>query len=203
MKEGWSKCNQVHEKIWNSKSGTRTYFDFEIKFGALFKVNFGQTIYRFEAREVKSPTLQMMDKLKLKQGSYVHLKQTRQRRILSLKLTTWIQNDFWPFKTQRNARILVTETKFESPYLFQIRHVFRTQRHGGPFKTQRNARILATEAKLESSYLFWITNMHFEPKNMVNMHGQWVSSEFTMNVWMPPFFFTEVPFRNPSSLHSY
>ena len=153
MEEGWSKCNQVHMKIWNSKSGTRTYFDFEIKFGAFFKVNFGQTIYHFEAREVKNPTLQIMNKLKLKRGSYVHLKQTRQRRILSLKLKTWIQNDFWPFKTQRNARIL------------------------------------ATEAKLESSYLFWINNTHFEPKNMVNpkmifqKHGQWVSSEFTMNIY--------------------
>ena len=29
---------------------------------------------------------------------------------------------------------------------------------------------------------------HFQPKNIVNMHGQCVSSKFTVNLWMSPFF---------------
>ena len=39
---------------------------------------------------------------------------------VEFKLESWIQNGFWPFKTQRNARKLLTEAKFESPYLFQV-----------------------------------------------------------------------------------
>ena len=38
-----------------------------------------------------------------------------------MKLTTWILNGFWPFKTQRNARKLLAKAKFESYYLFQAR----------------------------------------------------------------------------------
>ena len=41
-------------EIWNSKSDSIIYFDFEVKFRVLSKVNFEQTVYRFEAQEVKS-----------------------------------------------------------------------------------------------------------------------------------------------------
>ena len=40
--------------------------DFEDKFGALSGVHFIHTIYRFEAREVRSPTLQTVCKSELK-----------------------------------------------------------------------------------------------------------------------------------------
>ena len=62
-----------------------------------------------------------MCKSKLKQGSYVHLKQTGQRGKFSSKLTTWVWNGFWPFKTQRNARKVLVEAKFKSYYLFQAK----------------------------------------------------------------------------------
>ena len=42
------------------------YSDFEDKFRALPGVHCIHTIYRFEAREVRSPTLQMVYELKLK-----------------------------------------------------------------------------------------------------------------------------------------
>ena len=63
----------------------------------------------------------MAYKSKLKQGSYSCLKQPSQRGKLSSKLTIWVQNGFWPFKTQRNARKLLVEAKFKSYYLFQAR----------------------------------------------------------------------------------
>ena len=37
---------------------------------------------------------------------------------VEFKLESGIQNGFWPFKTQRNARKLLVEAKFESYYLF-------------------------------------------------------------------------------------
>ena len=40
--------------------------------------------------------------------------------MMSSKLITRIRNGFWAFKTQRNARILLAEAEFESPYLFQM-----------------------------------------------------------------------------------
>ena len=49
-------------EIQNSKSGDNLYSDFEDKFGALPRVHFRHTIYGFEAREVKSPTLQTVYK---------------------------------------------------------------------------------------------------------------------------------------------
>ena len=40
MKEVWSKCNQVHMEIWNSKFERNMYFEFEVKFRVLFNVIF-------------------------------------------------------------------------------------------------------------------------------------------------------------------
>ena len=66
-------------------------------------------LYITKALEVKSPMLQTMYKLKLKRGgNYSCLKQTRQRRMLSSKLITWISNGFWQFKTQKNVRLFLT-----------------------------------------------------------------------------------------------
>ena len=58
---------------------------------------------------------------KLKQRSYASLKQTRQRRMLNLKLRTWIWNGFWSFKVQRTIRKLLVEAKFKSSYLYQTK----------------------------------------------------------------------------------
>ena len=40
-------------EIWNSKSGSNMCFGFKAKFRALCKVHFRQSIYHFEALEVK------------------------------------------------------------------------------------------------------------------------------------------------------
>ena len=61
-------------EIWNTKFGHNTYSDFEEKFGAFFEVHFRQTIYHFEALEVKNLTLQIVCKSELKQKRYDHLK---------------------------------------------------------------------------------------------------------------------------------
>ena len=53
-------------KFRTQKSNGNIYFDFEDKFGALLRVHFIHTIYRFEYREVRSPTLQMVYKSELK-----------------------------------------------------------------------------------------------------------------------------------------
>ena len=53
-------------KFRTQKSDGIIYSDFEDKFGALFGVHYIHTIYRFEAWEVKSPTLQTVCKSKLK-----------------------------------------------------------------------------------------------------------------------------------------
>ena len=53
-------------EIQNSKSGGNMYFDFEDKFRAIYGIHFIHTIYRFEAWEVMSPTLQTMCKSELK-----------------------------------------------------------------------------------------------------------------------------------------
>ena len=45
-------------------------------FGALSQVHFIHTIYRFEAWEVRSPTLQTVSKSELKRKSYGHCKKT-------------------------------------------------------------------------------------------------------------------------------
>ena len=63
-------------EIWNSKFGGNMYSKFEDKFGVLYKVNFSHIIYCFEALKVKSPTIQTVCKLKLKQRNYDRLKIT-------------------------------------------------------------------------------------------------------------------------------
>ena len=64
--EASSKIHQVCVEIWNSKYGGNIYFEFEATFGALSKVHFGQTIYRFEALKVKNPMLQIVKKIRTK-----------------------------------------------------------------------------------------------------------------------------------------
>ena len=92
-KEGKKTWEMRHEgrfnymEIWNSKSDCNTYSNFEEKFGVLPKVHFRHTIYCFEAQEVKSPTLQIVYKLKLKWRSYDHLKKL-------CKIEGSFQNDF-------------------------------------------------------------------------------------------------------------
>ena len=53
-------------EIWNSKFDGNIHSELEEKFGVLYKVHFRHTIYLFEAWEVKSPTLQIVYKSKLK-----------------------------------------------------------------------------------------------------------------------------------------
>ena len=69
------KQDSVAWKFRTQKSDN-IYSDFEDKFGALSGVHFIHTIYRFEAREVRSPTLQTVCKSELKRKSYDHLKIT-------------------------------------------------------------------------------------------------------------------------------
>ena len=45
----WSKCNQVHMKIWNLKFDSSMYSNFEVKYRALPNVIFGKSIYYFKA----------------------------------------------------------------------------------------------------------------------------------------------------------
>ena len=52
-------------KFRTQKSDGNIYSYFEDKFGALLRVHFIHTIYRFEAQEVRSPTLQTVCKLDL------------------------------------------------------------------------------------------------------------------------------------------
>ena len=63
-------------KFRTQKSDDIIYSDFEDKFGALSGVHYIHTIYRFEAREVRSPTLQTVSKSDLKRKSYGHCKKT-------------------------------------------------------------------------------------------------------------------------------
>ena len=53
-------------KFRTQKSDGIIYSDFEDKFGALSGVHYIQTIYFFEARGVRSPTLQTVCKSELK-----------------------------------------------------------------------------------------------------------------------------------------
>ena len=106
--KAWNKIHQVSMEIWNSKSNSNIYFDFKVKFGVFSKVNFGQACIISKLTKSK-----VMHKSEMKQGSYVCLKWTNQRRILSLKLVTRIWNGFWSFRTQRNARKLLVDAKFE------------------------------------------------------------------------------------------
>ena len=53
-------------KFRTQKSDDIIYSDFEDKFGALSRVHYIHTIYRFKAQEVRSPTLQTVCKLELK-----------------------------------------------------------------------------------------------------------------------------------------
>ena len=76
-------------EIWNSKSSGNMYSDFEDKFGVIPKIHFRHTIYRFEAREVKSPTLQMVYKSELKWRSDGNLKTTAQS---SRVISKWFWN---------------------------------------------------------------------------------------------------------------
>ena len=69
------------QKWWKERkrrenSGHWFYFHFGTYFGALSRVHFIHTIYRFEAREVRILTLQTVSKSKLKWKSYGHCKKT-------------------------------------------------------------------------------------------------------------------------------
>ena len=69
------KCKHDERKR-RENSGHWLYCHFRDIFGALPRVHFLHTIYRFEAREVRSPTLQTVSKSELKQKSYGHCKKT-------------------------------------------------------------------------------------------------------------------------------
>ena len=71
MKEVWSKYNQIHMEIWNSKIGHNKHSKFEVKFRVFSKVIFEHVIFHFKVWEVKSPTRQIMCKSELKWESYV------------------------------------------------------------------------------------------------------------------------------------
>ena len=64
--KGGMKQDSVAWKFITQKSYGNIYFEFENKFGAVPEVHFIHTIYHFEAWEVRSPTLQIVCKSKLK-----------------------------------------------------------------------------------------------------------------------------------------
>ena len=75
--EKWGiKQDSTSWKFRTQKSDGIIYSDFQEKFGALSRVHYIHTIYRFEAWEVRSPTLQTVCELELKWRSYGHLKTT-------------------------------------------------------------------------------------------------------------------------------
>ncbi len=78
----------------NQKTAAAVFFG---TFGALPEVHFLHAIYRFEAQEVKNPTLQTVHDLELKRGSYGLRKKTapgmRKFRIPS----EWYANFAHPF----------------------------------------------------------------------------------------------------------
>ena len=84
-------------EIWNAKSGGNMYSKLKLKFGVAFEVYFRHTIYCFEAREVRSPTLQIVYKSKLKWRSYDYLKTIVQIWRTILK---WFWNSICEFKIQ-------------------------------------------------------------------------------------------------------
>ena len=82
-------------KFRTQKSDDIIYSDFEKKFRVLPRVHFIHNIYRFEAWEVRSPTLQTFCKSKLKWRSYGHLKTTAPSwRVIS----KWFQNSTYEFE---------------------------------------------------------------------------------------------------------
>ena len=84
-------------KFRTQKSDGIIYSDFEDKFWALSGVHYIHTIYRFEAREVKSSTLQTVCKSELKWRSYDHLKTTAPSwRVIS----KWFRNSTYDFEIQ-------------------------------------------------------------------------------------------------------
>ena len=89
------KQNLAGWKFSTQKSNGIIYSDFEDKFRALFKVYCIHTIYRFEAREVRSPTVQTVCKSELKWRSYGHLKTTAPSwRVIS----KWFRNSTYEFE---------------------------------------------------------------------------------------------------------
>ena len=96
------KQDSVAWKFITQKSYGNIYSEFENKFEALSRVHFIHTIYHFEAWEVKSPTLQIVYKSKLKWRSYGHFKTTTQSwrpfwndfeiQFLNSKSNLWIRN---------------------------------------------------------------------------------------------------------------
>ena len=70
------------------------------KIGIIYEVHFRHTIYFFEVREVRNPTLQTMWKSELKWRSYDHLKTTSQSWRTISKFNLWIWNPTYEFKIQ-------------------------------------------------------------------------------------------------------
>ena len=73
---GIAKMMKGKEEKRRENSGYWFYCHFRDIFGALYRVHFIHTIYRFKAREVRSPTLQTVSKSELKRKSYGHCKKT-------------------------------------------------------------------------------------------------------------------------------
>ena len=64
------KQDSTSWKFRTQKSDDIIYSDFEDKFRALNGVHFIYTIYHFEDREIRSPTLQTVYKSELKRRNY-------------------------------------------------------------------------------------------------------------------------------------
>ena len=94
--EKWGmKQDSASWKFRTQKFDGIIYSDFEDKFGALFGVHYIHTIYRFEAWEVRSLTLQTVCKSELKWRSCGHLKTTAPSwRVIS----KWFRNSTYEFE---------------------------------------------------------------------------------------------------------
>ena len=99
-KEAWEMRHEARLAAWKfrtQKSDGIIYSDFEEKFGVLSGVHYIYTIYLFEAREVRSPTLQTVCKSELKWRSYGYLKTTTPSwRVIS----KWFRNSTYDFEIQ-------------------------------------------------------------------------------------------------------
>ena len=129
-KKGMKTWTMRHEanssscmEIWNLKFDSNIYSNFEENFGALYEFYFSQSIYRFEALEIKNPKalngVQIGAKLKNSwpfEDNYAELKDHFK---MILKFNFWIRN---PIQNDPNFEIIDCHIDI-SPHLLQELHL--------------------------------------------------------------------------------
>ena len=122
VNEACNKIQQVCMEIWNSKSSSNMYSKLKWNLEHFLKSILGKLNIILKLEKLGIQHFKWCTNQNWKE-EVMCLKQTSQRGMLSLKLATWIQNAFLPFRTQRNARKLLAEANCESSSLFWIRGI--------------------------------------------------------------------------------